>query len=91
MGLTSELLRQRRIASKTPSEYSTRLMENTMMLSLRELLGQYLLEHDRLMIEVDRSALGVFSTVLLMPEFKAYRCTQIEDNKFVFSANEFIL
>ena len=90
MGLTSDLLHRRRVSAQTPSEFKTRLLESNLTVSLREILSEYLLEHDRLMVEVDPSVLGVFTTVLSLPEFQTYRCVQLEDNKFVFTVNEFL-
>ena len=90
MIMTLDLLKQRRLEKQSKNIYQSKRIENEILIELKDKLEEYLLENDRVMLEVNSKYLGAFLNILTNSTLAIYDCEQIDTNKFVFSNKELV-
>ena len=64
MSMTLDLLKQRRLEKQSKNIYQSKRIENEILIELKDKLEEYLLENDRVMLEVNSKYLGAFLNIL---------------------------
>lgn len=90
MSMTGDLLRQKSLERQTKSKYHSKRVESEILIELKEKLEEFLLENDRVMIEVNPRFVGEFISALTDSVVAIYDYEQIDTNKFVFSNREIV-
>ncbi len=88
MGLTTNLLKQRRLERANRNKYHSKRIESEIVIELKDKLNEYLVENEKVMLEVRPENLGEFINILTDSILAIYDYEQIDSNKFVFSNRE---
>lgn len=88
MSMTLDLLKQRKLEKQSKNKYHSKRVESEILIELKEDLEKYLMDNDRVMIEVSPRYVGEFMSALTDSILKIYDFEQVDSNKFVFSNKE---
>ena len=88
--MTLDLLKQRSAEKQTRNKYYSKKIESEILIELKEKLDEYLLDNDRVMLEVNPRFIGEFINALTDSVVAIYDYEQIDTNKFVFSNKEIV-
>lgn len=88
MSMTLDLLKQRKLERQSKNKYHSKRIESEVLIELKDKLEEFLLENDRVMIEVNPKVLGEFMNALTDSILAIYNYEQIDSNKFIFSNKE---
>lgn len=88
MSMTFDLLKQRRLEKQSKNKYSSKKIESAILIELKENLDTYLIDNDKVMLEVNPRFVSEFMTALNDSIAYTYDFEQIDSNKFVFSNKE---
>lgn len=90
MSMTMDLLKQRRVERQSKNKYHSKRIESEVFIELKDKLEEYLIENDRVMIEVNPKVVSEFMTALSDSILAIYDYEQIDSNKFIFSNKELV-
>lgn len=85
MSMTFDLLKQRRLEKQSKNKYTSKKIESAILIELKENLDTYLMDNDRVMLEINPRFISEFMSALNDSIIHTYDFEQIESNKFVFS------
>ena len=88
MSMTFDLLKQRSLERQNKNKYNSKKVESEICIELKEMLDEYLLENDKIMIEVKPMFESEFINALNNSGISAYEYTQLDTNKYIFSNKE---
>lgn len=89
--MTLKVLKQRKNERKNKSKIISKRRENQVLMELRDKLDEYLVENDKVMLEVNDIVIGEFINILSNSILMVYEYEQIDRNKFVFKNREILV
>jgi hypothetical protein len=91
MGLMSLEVKRQQKLSKSKQQLISKQTENKLLLELKDKLDRYLLDNDRVMLEIKESVLGEFLNILSDKILSIYDYEQVDKTKFIFYNKEIFL
>lgn len=91
MSLTMNYLKQSKIERQSKNKYASKRIENLILIELKDKLEEYLLDNDRVMLEINPKVVGEFLNILTDKFLAIYDYEQVDSNKFIFYNKEIMV